>query len=285
MFEGLSDRFNNVLKNVRGHGKLSESNIKDALREVRMALLEADVNIAVVKEFIGNVKEKALGIEVVGSLTPGQQFTKVVQDELTELLGGEVSELTLKGKPAVIMMVGLQGSGKTTTTGKLAKYLKGRGRTPLLVPADLQRPAAVLQLEKLAKEVGVDFFQPDGRTKVVDISVEALRIAKIKGYDTLLVDTAGRLHIDDALMGELGTLKDKLNPSEVLFVADSMTGQDAVNTAKGFDDAIGITGVVLTKLDSDARGGAALSMRMATGKAIKFAGIGEKLDALEVFHP
>ena len=207
MFEGLSDRFNKVLKNVRGHGKLSESNIKDALREVRMALLEADVNIAVVKEFIAKVKEKALGVEVVGSLTPGQQFTKVVQDELTALLGGEVSELTLKGKPAVIMMVGLQGSGKTTTTGKLAKYLKGRGRTPLMVPADLQRPAAVLQLQKLANEVGVDFFEPDGRTNVVDISAEALRIAKIKGYDTLLVDTAGRLHIDDSLMGELGKLK------------------------------------------------------------------------------
>ena len=285
MFEGLSDKFNKVLKNVRGHGKLSESNLKEALREVRMALLEADVNIAVVKEFIANVKEKALGIEVVGSLTPGQQFTKVVQDELTELLGGSVSELELKGKPAVIMMVGLQGSGKTTTTGKLAKYLKGRGRTPLLVPADLQRPAAVLQLEKLAKDVGVDFFGPDGRTDVVDISAEALRIAKIKGYDTLLVDTAGRLHIDDSLMGELSRLKGTLKPSEILFVADSMTGQDAVNTAKGFDDSIGITGVVLTKLDSDARGGAALSMRMATGKMIKFAGIGEKLDALEVFHP
>lgn len=285
MFEGLSDRFNKVLKNVRGHGKLSESNIKDALREVRMALLEADVNVAVVKEFVARVKEKALGVEVIESLTPGQQFTKVVQDELTVLLGGEASELTLKGKPAVIMMVGLQGSGKTTTTGKLAKYLKARGRTPLLVPADLQRPAAVLQLAKLAKDVGVDFFEPDGRTDVVDISAEALRIAKIKGYDTLLVDTAGRLHIDDSLMGELGKLRKILSPAEILFVADSMTGQDAVNTAKGFDDSIGITGVVLTKLDSDARGGAALSMRMATGKAIKFAGIGEKLDALEVFHP
>ncbi len=285
MFEGLSDRFNKVLKNVRGHGKLSEANIKDALREVRMALLEADVNIAVVKEFIARVREKALGVEVVGSLTPGQQFTKVVQDELTVLLGSEAAELELKGKPAVIMMVGLQGSGKTTTTGKLAKYLKARGRSPLLVPADLQRPAAVLQLEKLAKDVGVDFFGPEARTDVVDISAEALRVAKIKGYDTLLVDTAGRLHIDESLMGELGKLKDTLAPSEILFVADSMTGQDAVNTAKGFDDAIGITGVVLTKLDSDARGGAALSMRMATGKMIKFAGTGEKLDALEVFYP
>ena len=285
MFEGLSDRFNKVLKNVRGHGKLSESNIKDALREVRLALLEADVNFTVVKEFIARVKEKAHGVEVVGSLTPGQQFTKVVQDELTALLGGEASELELKGKPAVIMMVGLQGSGKTTTTGKLAKYLKGRGRNPFIVPADLQRPAAVLQLKKLAAEVGVDFFDVEERKDVPGICAEALRVARLKAYDTLLVDTAGRLHIDDSLMGELKVLRDILDPSEILFVADSMTGQDAVNTAQGFDEAIGITGVVLTKLDSDARGGAALSMRMTTGKSIKFAGIGEKLDAFEVFHP
>ncbi len=285
MFEGLSDRFTKVLKNVRGHGKLSEANIKDALREVRLALLEADVNFTVVKEFIARVKEKAHGVEVVGSLTPGQQFTKVVQDELTSLLGGEASELELKGKPAVIMMVGLQGSGKTTTTGKLAKYLKGRGRNPYIVPADLQRPAAVLQLKKLANEVGVDFFDVGETKDVLAISAEALRVARLKAYDTLLVDTAGRLHIDDSLMGELKSLKDILDPSEILFVADSMTGQDAVNTAQGFDEVMGITGVVLTKLDSDARGGAALSMRMTTGKSIKFAGVGERLDEFEVFHP
>jgi signal recognition particle subunit SRP54 len=285
MFEGLSERFNKVLKNVRGHGKLSESNIKDALREVRLALLEADVNFAVVKDFIARVKEKAHGVEVVGSLTPGQQFTKVVQDELTALLGGEASELELKGKPAVIMMVGLQGSGKTTTTGKLAKYLKARGRNPYIVPADLQRPAAVLQLKKLASEVGVDFYDVGDTKDVPAICAEALRVARLKAYDTLLVDTAGRLHIDDSLMGELKKLKEILDPSEILFVADSMTGQDAVNTAEGFDEAMGITGVVLTKLDSDARGGAALSMRMTTGKSIKFAGVGEKLDAFEVFHP
>ena len=285
MFEGLSDRFSKVLKNVRGHGKLSEANIKDALREVRLALLEADVNFSVVKEFIARVKEKAHGVEVMESLTPGQQFTKVVQVELASLLGGEASELELKGKPAVIMMVGLQGSGKTTTTAKLAKYLKGRGRNPLIVPADLQRPAAVLQLKKLASDISVDFFDVEERKDVPGICAEALRVARVKAYDTLLVDTAGRLHIDDSLMGELKELKGILDPSEILFVADSMTGQDAVNTAQGFDEAMGITGVVLTKLDSDARGGAALSMRMATGKCIKFAGIGEKLDAFEVFHP
>ena len=285
MFEGLSDKFRGVLKNLRGHGKLSEGNIKEALREVRMALLEADVNFAVVKDFVARVKEKALDVEVLESLTPGQQFTKIVQDELSELLGGTASDLELKGKPAVIMLVGLQGSGKTTTTGKLAKHLKARGRSPLIVPADLQRPAAVLQLKRLASEVKVDFFDIEGRKDVRDICAEALRVSRIKGYDTLLVDTAGRLHVDEVLMGELKTLRETLDPSEVLFVADAMTGQDAVNTANGFNDTIGITGVVLTKLDSDARGGAALSMRMTTGKPIKFAGVGEKLDALEVFHP
>ncbi len=286
MFEGLSDKFRGVLKNIKGHGKLSESNIQEALREVRMALLEADVNFAVVKDFVAKVKEKAMGVEVLESLTPAQQFTKVVQDELTELLGGKASEITLSGKPAVVMMVGLQGSGKTTTTGKLAAYLKGMGRNPLIVPADLQRPAAVLQLKRLAEEVNVDFFDiEEGSKDVAQIAAEAKRIAKIKGYDTLLVDTAGRLHIDEVLMDELKGLKSILDPSEVLFVADSMTGQDAVNTANGFNDTLGITGVVLTKLDSDARGGAALSMRMTTGQPIKFAGIGEKLDALEVFHP
>ncbi len=286
MFEGLSDKFRGVLKNIKGHGKLSESNIQDALKEVRMALLEADVNFTVVKDFVARVKEKAMGVEVLESLTPAQQFTKVVQDELTELLGGKASEITLSGKPAVVMMVGLQGSGKTTTTGKLAAYLKGMGRSPLIVPADLQRPAAVLQLKRLAEEVNVDFFDiEEGSKDVALIAAEAKRIAKIKGYDTLLVDTAGRLHIDEVLMDELKGLKEILDPSEVLFVADSMTGQDAVNTANGFNDTLGITGVVLTKLDSDARGGAALSMRMTTGQPIKFAGVGEKLDALEVFHP
>ncbi len=286
MFDGLSDKFRGVFKNIKGHGKLSESNIQEALKEVRMALLEADVNFTVVKNFIATLKEKSLGTEVLQSLTPGQQFTKIVQDELTELLGGTASELVFKGKPAVIMLVGLQGSGKTTTTGKLAKYLKARGRNPLIVPADLQRPAAVLQLQRLAEDINVDFFDIEGMKKdVKSIAAEAKRVAGIKGYDTLLVDTAGRLHVDEALMGELKGVKDVLSPSEVLFVADAMTGQDAVNTANGFNDSIGITGVILTKLDSDARGGAALSMRMTTGVPIKFAGMGEKLDAIEVFHP
>ncbi|MBI5235564.1 MAG: signal recognition particle protein [Deltaproteobacteria bacterium] len=285
MLEGLSDKFRKVLKDVRGHGALSDSNIQDALKEVRLALLEADVNLVVVKDFIAAVKEKALGKEVLGSLTPGQQFTKVVHDELTRLLGGSEATLELKGRPPVIMLVGLQGSGKTTTAAKLAVHLKGRGRNPYIVPADMFRLAAVLQLKKLASEARVDCFDSEGYSKADAVCAEALRIAGIKGYDCVIVDTAGRLHIDDALMDELKTLKGILKPSEVLFVADSMTGQDAVNTAKGFDSAVGVTGVALTKFDGDARGGAALSMRMTTGKPIKFVGVGEKIDALEVFHP
>ena len=285
MLEGLSDKFRKVLKGVRGHGSLSDSNVQDALKEVRLALLEADVNLAVVKDFIAVVKEKALGKEVLESLTPGQQFTKVVHDELTRILGGEASALELKGRPPVVMLVGLQGSGKTTTAAKLALHLKGCGRNPYIVPADMFRLAAVLQLKKLAFEARVDCFDSEGYSKADAVCAEALRIAGIKGYDSVIVDTAGRLHIDDALMDELKTLKGILKPSEVLFVADSMTGQDAVNTAKGFDAAVGVTGVVLTKFDGDARGGAALSMRMTTGKPIKFIGVGEKIDALEVFHP
>ncbi len=285
MLDGLSDRFRKVLRDVRGRGRLTEANIQDALREVRLALLEADVNFRVVKDFINSVKEKALGEEVLESLTPGQQFTKIVHDELTRVLGGTSSSLELKGSPAVVMLVGLQGSGKTTTTAKLAKYLKSRGRSPYVVPADLSRPAAVLQLKKLCSDIGVDCFDPEGIKDPVGVCKEALRIARLKGYDTLLADTAGRLHIDDALMEELEALKGILKPCEVLFVADAMTGQDAVNTAKGFDESVGVTGVVLTKLDSDARGGAALSMRFATGRPIKFAGTSEKLDGLEPFHP
>lgn len=285
MLESLSDKFRKILKDVRGQGSLTESNIQDALKEVRLALLEADVNFNVVKQFVASVKEKAMGKEVLESLSPGQQFTKIVHDELTALLGGEDSGLELKGRPAVIMMAGLQGSGKTTTTAKLALHLKKKGRQPYIVPADLFRLAAVLQLKRLASEVKVDCFDSEGYTSPADICREALRVAGIKGYDILLVDTAGRLHIDNTLMDELKTLREILKPSEILFVADSMTGQDAVNTAKGFNDALGITGVVLTKFDGDARGGAALSMRMTTGQPIKFIGTGEKTDALEVFHP
>lgn len=285
MLESLSDKFRKILRDVRGQGTLSESNVQDILKEVRLALLEADVNFAIVKDFVATVKEKALGKEVLESLSPGQQFTKIVHDELTRLLGGEDAGLELKGKPAVIMMVGLQGSGKTTTTAKLALHLKKKGRNPYIVPADLFRLAAVLQLKRLAAEIKVDCFDSEGYTSPAEICSEAARIAALKGYDLLLVDTAGRLHIDDALMDQLKGMKDILKPSEVLFVADSMTGQDAVNTAKGFNESIGITGVVLTKFDGDARGGAALSMRMTTGSPIKFVGTGEKVDALEVFHP
>ncbi len=285
MLESLSDKFRKILRDVRGQGALSESNIQEALKEVRLALLEADVNLTVVKDFVAAVKEKAMGKEVLESLSPGQQFTKVVHDELTGLLGGADASLELKGSPSVIMLVGLQGSGKTTTTAKLALFLKSKGRNPYIVPADLFRLAAVLQLKKLASEVKVDCFDSENMQSPAEICKEALRVAGIKGYDTLLVDTAGRLHVDSSLMGELKTLKEILNPGEILFVADSMTGQDAVNTAKGFNESVGITGVVLTKFDGDARGGAALSMRMATGKPIKFIGTGEKADCLEVFHP
>ena len=285
MFEGLSDKLKGVLKNVRGHGKLSEANIEDALRELRIALLEADVNFKVVKEFIASVKEKALGTEVLLSVTPGQQFTKIIHDELVAMLGGNAEELALKGSPAVIMLVGLQGSGKTTTTAKLARLLKSKGRRPYIVPADLVRPAAVLQLVKLANDIDVDYFDVEGKTDTRKICKEALKVASIKGYDTMLVDTAGRLHIDESLMGELKDLNKILKPNETLLVADAMTGQDAVNTAEGFNGALGLSGVILTKLDGDARGGAALSMRMTTGKPIKFVGLGEKVEDFEVFHP
>ncbi|MEK6758927.1 MAG: signal recognition particle protein [Deltaproteobacteria bacterium] len=285
MFESLSDKFRKILRDVRGQGSLSESNIQDALKEVRLALLEADVNVNIVKQFTASVLEKAMGKEVLESLSPGQQFTKVVYDEMAALLGGEDSTLELKGRPAVIMLVGLQGSGKTTTTAKLARHLKSKGRNPYIVPADLFRLAAVLQLKRLAGEIRVDCFDSEGKQNPVQICREAVNIAASKGYDIMLVDTAGRLHIDATLMQELQALKAILNPSEILFVADSMTGQDAVNTAKGFNEALGITGVILTKFDGDARGGAALSMRVTTGKPIKFIGTGEKTDALEVFHP
>jgi len=285
MLDSLTDKFGKVLRDVRGKGSLNETNINETLKDVRIALLEADVNFKVVKDFVASVKEKALGKEVLESLTPGQQFTKIVHDELTAILGGEDAGLDLTGRPAVIMLCGLQGSGKTTTAAKLAYALKKQGRTPYLVPADLFRLAAVHQLKTLASSVGVDCFDSTDYSTPADVCREALRIAGLKGYNTLIVDTAGRLHIDEALMGELQGLKEILSPSEILFVADSMTGQDAVNTAKGFDTALDVTGVILTKFDGDARGGAALSMRMITGKPIKFIGTGEKVECLEVFHP
>lgn len=285
MFDILSDKLGSVVRGLRGRATITEANIDSVLREIKFALLEADVNYRVVKEFLSSVKTKALGSVVRSGITPGQEFTRILSEELCEVLGGSGSALELKGSPAVVMLVGLQGSGKTTTTAKLARLLKGRGRNPYVVPADLKRPAAVEQLVRLCRAAGVDCFDVTGLDDARSVCREALRVARIKGYDTMLVDTAGRLHADARLMDELKALSALLAPSEVLLVADAMTGQDAVNSAAGFNEGVGITGVVLTKLDSDARGGAALSMRMATGSPIKFAGIGEKLGDIEPFHP
>lgn len=287
MFDNLTDKFDSVFKKLRGHGRLTEGNIQDALREVRLVLLEADVNFKVVKDFVAAVQARAVGQEVLKSLTPAQQVIKVVRDELGLLMGSGVdNQLNLAAKPPVpIMLCGLQGAGKTTTCGKLALRLRKEKRNPLLVPADIYRPAAIEQLKTLGRQLGVPVFDTQPGMDPVRICEEARRFAELNGYDTLILDTAGRLHIDDALMGELERIKASLSPREILFVADSMTGQDAVNVAKSFDERLAITGVILTKLDGDARGGAALSIRAVTGKPIKFVGLGEKLDAIEVFHP
>jgi len=287
MFDNLTDKFDSVFKKLRGHGRLTEGNIQDALREVRLVLLEADVNFKVVKDFVAAVQARAVGQEVLKSLTPAQQVIKVVRDELGLLMGSGVdNQLNLSAKPPVpIMLCGLQGAGKTTTCGKLALRLRKDKRNPLLVPADIYRPAAIEQLKVLGRQIGVPVFDTQPGMDPVRICEEARRFAELNGYDTLILDTAGRLHIDDTLMGELERIKASLSPREILFVADSMTGQDAVNVAKSFDERLAITGVILTKLDGDARGGAALSIRAVTGKPIKFVGMGEKLDAIEVFHP
>lgn len=287
MFDNLTDKFDSVFKKLRGHGRLTEGNIQDALREVRLVLLEADVNFKVVKDFVAAVQARAVGQEVLKSLTPAQQVVKVVRDELGLLMGSGVdNQLNLSAKPPVpIMLCGLQGAGKTTTCGKLAMRLRKEKRNPLLVPADIYRPAAIEQLKTLGRQLGVPVFDTQPGMDPVRICEEARRFAELNGYDTLILDTAGRLHIDDALMGELERIKASLSPREILFVADAMTGQDAVNVAKSFDERLAITGVILTKLDGDARGGAALSIRAVTGKPIKFVGLGEKLDAIEVFHP
>jgi signal recognition particle subunit SRP54 len=286
MFEKLQERLDVVFKKVKGYGKLSESNVKDSLREVRVALLEADVNYKVAKDFLERVKEKALGEEVMTSITPGQKFIKVVYDEMCDLLGQTNKPLDVAGSPPVpVMLLGLQGSGKTTTAGKLALYLRKKGRKPLLVPTDVYRPAAIQQLAKIGSQLGIEAYAPAEGADPVDICRDARAYAMKKGFDTLIVDTAGRLHIDEEMVQELVRQKKLLNPRETLLVVDAMTGQDAVNIAKAFDEKVAIDGVILTKLDGDARGGAALSVRAATGKYIKFIGIGEKLDALEVFHP
>ena len=286
MFDNLSDKLNTVFKKLKGHGKLTEKNIEAGLKEVRMALLEADVHFRVVKNFIGDIKERALGREVLNSLTPGQQVIKIVNEELTALMGSRHERLDISGTPpAAVMLVGLQGSGKTTTAGKLAVYLSSQGKKPYLVPADVYRPAAIDQLQKLGDQLSVPVYAATTRMKPVDICRNA-KIAALKaGCDVMLLDTAGRLHIDEALMAELQAIKETAAPADILLVADAMTGQDAVNIAKAFDEVLDIGGVVLTKLDGDARGGAALSIKAITGKPIKFVGVGEKLNQLEPFHP
>ncbi len=286
MFDSLSEKLDATLKRLKGHGKLTEKNITDGLREVRMALLEADVHFKVVKGFIAEIKERAMGQEVLNSLTPGQQVVKIVNDALTGLMGGQHEDLNLSGThPVPIMMVGLQGSGKTTTSGKLAVLLRKQGRKPYLVPADVYRPAAINQLQKLGSQLDVPVFDATTDMNPVDICLQARVAAQKAGCDTILLDTAGRLHIDEALMGELKAIKEAVQPADILLVADAMTGQDAVNMASSFDEALDVGGVVLTKMDGDARGGAALSIKSITGKPIKFIGVGEKLSDLEAFHP
>ena len=286
MFENLSEKLNQTFKRLKGHGKLSEQNIEDALKEVRITLLEADVNFKVVKEFIEGVKQKALGQEVLKSLTPAQQFIKIVKDDLISLMGDRESHLNFTGKsPHCVMVVGLQGSGKTTTIGKLARLLANKNQRPLLVPADVYRPAAIDQLKTLGKQLGVDVYDSDPEQHPVAICKDALKAAQIKGLSVVLIDTAGRWHIDQELMDELKNIKEATHPKEVLLVADAMTGQEAVNVATSFNELLAIDGVILTKMDGDARGGAALSIKAVTQKPIKFIGVGEKLDALEVFHP
>jgi signal recognition particle subunit SRP54 len=286
MFDSVSDKLNEVFKKLKGHGKLTEKNVEEGLRQVRMALLEADVHYKVVKQFIADIKGRALGQEVLGSLTPGQQVIKIVNEELTALLGEEHQQINLKGTaPVSVMLVGLQGSGKTTTAGKLAVYLRKLGRTPYLVPADVYRPAAIDQLRKLGEQISVPVFASTVEADPVQICIDARADAQMAGCDTLLLDTAGRLHVDQALMAELGRIKEAVGPSDILLVADAMTGQDAVNIATSFDDELDIGGVVLSKMDGDARGGAAISIRSVTGKPIKFVGTGEKLADMEAFHP
>ena len=285
MFESLGDRLQNALHKIKGYGKITEDNIADMMREVRLALLEADVNYKVVKEFTNTVKEKALGEEVASSINPGDLFVKIVKDELTDLLGGEEAPLNLKGNPAVLMLVGLQGSGKTTTLAKLANYLrKKEAKKPLLVAGDVYRPAAIDQLVTLGKQLGIEVYQ-EGKNDPVVIAENAIKYAKENNYDYVLIDTAGRLHVDMELMDELVNIKDKVHPEEILLVIDAMMGQDAINVITGFNDKLPLTGVVLTKLDGDTKGGVALSVRHLTNVPIKFIGVSEKLDGLDFFDP
>lgn len=284
MFENLGDRLQNVMSKIKGYGKITEDNISEMTREIRLALLEADVNYKVVKEFINNVKEKALGEEVAKSLKPGEMFVKIIKDELVELLGGEKKDLNIVGNPAILMLVGLQGSGKTTTIAKIANLLRKKyKKNPLLVACDVYRPAAIDQLKQLGKELNIEVFSEGGNP--VDIAGDALKFAKENKFDYILIDTAGRLHIDETLMDELKNINEKVNPQEILLVVDSMTGQDAINVIEGFNEKLPLTGAILTKLDGDTRGGAALSIRHLTNVPIKFIGVSEKLDGLEEFYP
>jgi len=286
MFENLSDRLDSVFKKLKGRGTLNEKNIEDGLKQVRMALLEADVNYRVAKSVISDIKKRALGQEVMHSLTPGQQVIKIVNEEFTKMMGSSRQDLNLDGRAmASIMLVGLQGSGKTTTAGKLGLYLRKKGRKPFLVPVDVYRPAAIDQLKKIGRQLDIPVFDSTTVMDPVQICQDALLAARHQGCDTLLLDTAGRLHLDEKLMDELKNIKKSINPSEILLVADAMTGQDAVNIAGAFDKAVDIDGIVLTKMDGDARGGAALSIKAVTGKPLKFIGVGEKSTALEPFHP
>ena len=286
MFTGLSSRLEEVFRRLKSRGKLTEANIGEALREVRLALLEADVNYGVVKDFIERVREKAVGTAVLQSLTPGQQVVKIVHQELMSLMGDSQSKLELASQPpTVVMLVGLQGSGKTTTAAKLARRFQKDGRRPFLIPADVYRPAAITQLKVLGQQIAVPVWETNPAARPLEICREAIASARSRGHDVVIIDTAGRLHIDEGMMEELKGLRQELAPHEILLVADSMTGQDAVNVAKSFNEALAIDGVVLTKLDGDARGGAALSIWSVTGKPIKFVGLGEKIEALEPFHP
>ncbi len=285
MFESLGDRLQNAIHKIKGYGKITEDNISDMMREIRLALLEADVNYKVVKEFTNTVKEKALGEEVASSINPGDLFVKIVKDELTELLGGEQADICLKGNPAVLMLVGLQGAGKTTAIGKLANFLrKKHAKKPLLVACDIYRPAAIDQLKQIGKQLNIEVYE-EGKNDPVEISRNAIDYAKENHYDYVLIDTAGRLHIDEALMDELENIRTAVNPDEILLVIDSMMGQDAINVITGFHDKLPLTGVILTKLDGDTRGGVALSVRHLTHVPIKFVGVSEKLDGLESFDP
>ena len=285
-FSGLAEKLQATMKKLRGKGKLSENDVKEAMREVRLALLEADVNYKVVKDFVARVRERAVGHEVMKSLTPGQQVIKIVNDELAELMGGSQAKLELGGKtPVVLMLVGLQGAGKTTTVGKLSLNLKKLGRRPLMVAADVYRPAAIKQLQVLGEQVDLPVFSMGETNSPLDIAKAAKEHAKRNGNDVILLDTAGRLHVNEELMEELFQIKQNVEPAEILLVVDAMTGQDAVNVAESFNDKLGLTGVILTKLDGDTRGGAALSVKAVTGCPVKYAGLGEKMDALEQFHP